>query len=432
MHLVNLKNIKLKFLSPSSLIILILPISFLFGTLVSEFLLFTTIIISIFNKNLLYDLKDKILNNLEVKILLAIYILLILNTFFSSNIENSFLRNFGFIRLILFTVFLQFYFKNVINTEKIFKLWTLIILIVVFDLYYELKFGQNIFGFKSTDPLRLVGFLDDEQKIGTFIIGFFFPLLAFWLGKIKKKSNLLIFSIFVAALFLILFIFLPIGQRSVAIKVYISFAVFFIIFPNISVKAKLIFVFLLIFLLGTIISNNEKLKIRYYYSIFNTQNYHSNETIKKDYNFLENFKNEYHSSHYWKHHFTAYKLFLKYPLSGVGNKNYRNECHSIKIKDNHTLDVRSGCSTHPHQIYYELLSEHGILGVIIVYLFFVIFFKNFFLFYKDRNLYRLSFICYFIFIFIPLIPTGSFFTSYNIFLFFINFAIKEINTKKKI
>ena len=62
---------------------------------------------------------------------------------------------------------------------------------------------------------------------------------------------------------------------------------------------------------------------------------------------------------------SAYKVFKNYPVFGVGNKNYRVETCSNEKKLNYI------CTTHPHQIYFEFLSEHGLLGSAI--LFFILF-----------------------------------------------------------
>ena len=58
---------------------------------------------------------------------------------------------------------------------------------------------------------------------------------------------------------------------------------------------------------------------------------------------------------------SGYKVFKNYPIVGVGNKNYRVEtCNP----DNNKFKYL--CITHPHQLYFEFLSEHGLFGSIIV------------------------------------------------------------------
>ena len=61
----------------------------------------------------------------------------------------------------------------------------------------------------------------------------------------------------------------------------------------------------------------------------------------------------------------GYSVFKNYPFFGVGNKNYRVEtCRKPQNIDQAKFEYV--CSTHPHQIYIELLSEHGLVGFILI------------------------------------------------------------------
>ena len=57
-------------------------------------------------------------------------------------------------------------------------------------------------------------------------------------------------------------------------------------------------------------------------------------------------------------------------LFGIGPKMFREAC-SYKQFDNRILP-HSGCSTHPHNMYIQLLSETGLLGFIFVFTIFII------------------------------------------------------------
>ena len=62
---------------------------------------------------------------------------------------------------------------------------------------------------------------------------------------------------------------------------------------------------------------------------------------------------------------SGFAVFKEYPIFGVGNKNYRYEtCENIPNKDNNSDYY---CLTHPHQIYFETLAEHGLFGTIILF-----------------------------------------------------------------
>ena len=89
------------------------------------------------------------------------------------------------------------------------------------------------------------------------------------------------------------------------------------------------------------------------------------------------------------------------------------------------------CTTHPHQIYFDLLSEHGIFGtILILYLFYKLVLSKILFRFKELNYIQLGSGFYITFIFLPLIPSGSFFTDYSITLFALNLSIfYATNTK---
>ena len=119
----------------------------------------------------------------------------------------------------------------------------------------------------------------------------------------------------------------------------------------------------------------------------------------------------------------AIKMYQSNKLFGVGIKNFRIESGNPKYKNSALKFNDQAATTHPHQIHLEILSETGLFG----YLFFIIFIvstiflalKNF---QKEKNLYVLAGLLYFIFSLMPLIPSGSFFTTFGATLFWINYS----------
>ena len=87
-------------------------------------------------------------------------------------------------------------------------------------------------------------------------------------------------------------------------------------------------------------------------------------------------------SQYGAHYVTSIEIFKSYPLLGIGNKNFRNECQKEKYFRNDYLLSNLRCATHPHQIYLEFLSEHGLIGTIIILGI------MFFILYKNIKIYR--------------------------------------------
>ena len=116
------------------------------------------------------------------------------------------------------------------------------------------------------------------------------------------------------------------------------------------------------------------------------------------------------------------EVFNNHKLTGVGLKNYRIEVKKDGYSENPSI--------HPHQVHLELLSEIGITGYI-SFLFLFIF--NLFLsiknYIKNKNIYQLSGILFVLVSLIPIIPSGSFFTTYGATLFWLNFGL--MISKKK-
>ena len=70
----------------------------------------------------------------------------------------------------------------------------------------------------------LLGVLGKEHKIGTLIVGFLFPMISFWFYKLfyEKKNDKLIYLkilIYLLSIILVVYILLPVGQRSIIVKI---------------------------------------------------------------------------------------------------------------------------------------------------------------------------------------------------------------------
>ena len=154
---------------------------------------------------------------------------------------------------------------------------------------------------------------------------------------------------------------------------------------------------------------------------------------KTENEFIEgsNFFNRFQNIKYFVHYDVSLKIFKEYPLFGVANKNFRHECHNKKYFDEKIKLTNLRCNTHPHQIHFELLSEHGIIG----YLFFLIMMfaglkKIFNNYITTKNIFYLSSLIYLTIFLIPILPSGSFFSTFNGTLFWVIFSIGNI--KKEI
>ena len=86
------------------------------------------------------------------------------------------------------------------------------------------------------------------------------------------------------------------------------------------------------------------------------------------------------------------------------------------------------CTTHPHNYYLEILSELGIVGLLLLLIIFVNLFYSYFkvqnkLNINTMNVYLTPFLTLFIVEIFPIKTTGSFFTTGNATFFFLLIAV---------
>lgn len=394
----------------------ILPISILVGSAIS---LANLVLIDISFIILCFTHKEwSWLNNKITKVLFIIYIYLIFNSLISIDPQNSIIRSVGFIRFIIFFVALNYILKE--NRNLIFiKFWFLILLVVCFDVFFEHIVGVNIFGFGAAeiDGVRVVNgkriqsFFKDEAIVGAYLFGFSLIIIGYLISKsfkfeaVKNKSFIL---------FLISFLFLMAivvtGERSNFIRFSLCFIfILFYFFKNYSFLKKTIVLFMFLLSAFFVISKSENLNARYNDQLINQIN-----SKEKIINFLE-------KSTYFKIYRSSIEVFKNYPIFGVGNKNYR-KITCVKIKDKESPLYQ--CNTHSHQIYFELLSEHGIVGsCILIFLILFLIFRAHLRTYLMGNYLQFCCLTYLISNFIPILPSGSFFSDFNSNFFWINFSI---------
>ena len=130
------------------------------------------------------------------------------------------------------------------------------------------------------------------------------------------------------------------------------------------------------------------------------------------------------------------------PITGFGLKSFRLKCPEILVKDNLIRGEKQqlfACGNHPHNYYLEILIEAGIIGLILILVFFIILLKKSIkslIKYKNEsneNYFLLLALTVTFFIDIwPIKSTGSFFTTWNATAFWLNIGIlySFVNYKK--
>ena len=347
----------------------------------------------------------------------------LINIVFSIDPLNSLNRGLGYIRFIFFIMLILYYFN--INNQKyqksILYSWLIIFSVTSLDLIFEFINNKNILGFQSYIHGRLAGFFNDELIIGHFYYAFILIIISFLfkilsnkkLNIINQKYELKNFGYIFVFLFLI--VSFLIGERSNFLKVLIMILLFSFLFEKKFYKSKIILFssfFIFIFL---VIKTNDQYNKRF-------MNLFVNQYLK---NPIEKIFNSEHGGHY----LTALKVYDNNKLFGVGFKNYSKEIRKKEYKY-YFYSQSKDPSTHPHQVHFEFLAELGLFGYFSLILFFI---YHFYRYIKNKSFndnFSLSGLLFIITSLIPLLPSGSFFTSHAATLFWMNFAFMNLNQKE--
>ncbi len=391
----NIQNLNIFLIS-------VLPLALIAGSLISNTII---VLICIFflcelsiKKKLIY------LNQFNFYFLIIINIYLLLNSFFISENDESLIKSIGFLRFIILTYAISYYFIEAGN--RILKVWTILFLIVSFDILFEYVFKKNTLGFESAYAGRISSFTGDELKIGGYYFGFIFLCLLFL--KNYKQKYFLFFSI------LFFVISLLIGERSNFIKILIMYFLFLIFFYEIKNFKKFLIMIFFILISTSIILSSLSFKNRFFHEIINKNKDLVEKILINNEN--KDLKITISQNRHLSHYYVAVQIFKDNILFGSGFKSFRIESQKDKYKKNEI----DGSSTHPHQFHFEILSELGIVGYILIFsnLIYVLFRK-----FKDKNeLIKIGSFLFIIASIIPILPSGSFFTSFGATIFFINYS----------
>lgn len=406
-------------------IISVFPVCFLIGSLLIN--LNTLLVCSIL---IVFFLKEKdfsIFKNKFFVALVLLWISFLINLFFSSNFENSMSRVLGFSRFIILALSIKFFLETASQRLQyfVFKVWILIFLIISFDLIFEYILGFNTLGFASYMPGRLSSFLNQELKIG-HLYSAFVLLVSIFIYKFYKNHYYFYFSLITFVI-----VSLLIGERANFIRVLSICSILFFLYDGKYLLKKLIIFALLSLSLTAFITFNEEYSKRFW-GQFLRQIIHgpagkAEVIVEANKSKIKNF---FFITVYGANYNRGYNVFLDNKLFGVGIKNYRNVSNNSKYENETFRFNKQASSIHPHQVHLEFLAETGLFGYI-SFIIFIIYsiYHSLKSYLKTKNLIILASLLYLIFALMPLIPTGSFFTTFGATLFWINYGFM-INHKQ--
>jgi len=396
----------------SYFLLITFPIILILGNLFINISFFLFIFSFILN----FETNKKLINNTVIHLLLLFFISLIINLIFSINPHNSFPRVIKIAMIILFIIEISrlalkykatFYYN-------IFKIWFFLYLIIIVDIIFEFIFGFNMLKFYSYMPGRISSFFGTELVVGSFLHGF----SLFFLSYLKVNHSRYKF-IFYISIFLIILISFIVGERANFVKLLISIMIFTFFLERKNIFKILLLYFFTFAVIVLFLTLNNDYKKRY------------NNQIK--FLFSKDFiTNYYQNTQYGAHQIAAFEIFKEYPVFGVGIKNFRVESYKEKYENKENKTSKLRYATHPHQVHLEFLSETGIFGYLI-FIYFI--FKSCLMglkrYFDNNNLYLISSLIFITTSLLPIIPSGSFLSTFNSAIFWLNFSIMSSFLLKK-
>ena len=414
MSLITRKNLtKENYLS---LILAFFPISFIAGNMIININIILLIIsaLIIFKSDIL-KINFFFLNKLILTYFALILLTAIINDyyFFTKNLSwkgyfTSILKSIFFLRYLLLYFILRFLVeRNIIKLKFFFIFSSLSVLFVCFDIFFQFFNGKDIFGFTAYKR-KLSGPFGDELIAGGYIQRF--SLFAFFILPIFfYKLNLnKFFKLLIPTLFIIFFTALILSGNRMPTIMFLLSIFLILIFQKQTRKFFIPSLIIFSLIYGILFKTNQEVRDNFtsFYSQVSKMTVH---VTNKDF-----FNDE--APQYLKEFSTFYHTWLMNKYIGGGIKNFFYYC---RVRPEVKKDSEFICNLHPHNYYLEILTETGIIGMVLIFFIFlnIIYFTFIKKYFLNSHLNNNNLIIPFIFLFIveifPLKSTGSFFTTGN-------------------
>lgn len=359
-----------------------------------------------------YTLKKKILFKFCKKnliLILIFFFVIILNTTFSYAPLESLSRFLNVFKLIFYAICIIYFLKKIEGFEEnIARCLIAVFLIITASMIYQ-YFNGTIFGYGTftNHGFGLSGVFGKEYIAGGILLKIIFFSLPVITSSKNKKIN-----VFFVILFGLILIFFA-NQRTPIIMALITFFIYFFLTNIYNFKFKF---FIFLFLLTAT-----------YLIVYKNPNIHEkflNKTKEqfsssKQATFLQKLKDTQWGAHY----LTAINIALDHKIIGSGLRTFRFICSEKKYENIDSKQKQIRCSTHPHNLYLEIVSELGlfvffsfIIAMIYIFIKLVTGIIN-----KTKN--SLEYFLGFFVLFFPLQITGSFFSAFNGYFNFLGLAI---------
>lgn len=406
--------------SISCVLVYLLPLALLTGPFLPDF--FICIIGILVTFLILREKKYTYFNNNYFIIFILFCTYLIVISFFAQSITLSLEHSLFYFRFGIFAISVWYLIENNKKFIKNFSIFLLTIFIfALVDGYYQYLYEVSIFGF-SWPGTRLSLPLNEKAILGGYLARLFPLLLAVLIYTFDLKKFHVVLILFILILTDLL-IFIS-GERT-ALGLLLLSTIFIITYLSKYKKIRFYSFLVSILLMILIAALNPSIKQRNIdQTIDNLSGSGSNR--------ITLFSNEHES-----HMLGAWKMFVDNPLIGQGPKMFRVLCDDVKFNPNKDVDT---CSTHPHNLYVQLLAETGLLGLlfILILCFSIVklILNHTLLFIKKREYllsdFQVCLIACFIMTLWPIIPSMNFFSNWMNAIFYlpVGFFLYSLNNRE--
>lgn len=414
----------------------LIPYFLVFSIFLADLTLVILCILFVFRS--LKEKKIEKVKNYFFYVLIIFWIYSVLNSFNSIDPFQSFKSSIFYIRFILFPFIIFTLILENKSFLKKFLISSLVLLVILgFDGIVEHFMGRNILNYEKYEVGRIASLFKDEYVYGTFFLKFFFPISAliyYFVDQNKKRIFFLLFYLFT---FFCIFIS---GDRTPLLLFIISSILIFFLF-NVKFLNKLIFLLTIFTIFTTLLISNQNIYNRL---VKNTLvEFGSEKGLTKNdrltvFTYMNGKIPHGREIKFMPQHQTymiiSINMFRDKPLFGHGPRAFKKlSCDKYKIN-------QFSCSSHPHNYYFQLLAENGILGFLFMFIFFIylsiVLIREIF-FSKKKLDFEIQLLIVGIFInLFPFTQTGNFFGNWNSILFYLPlgfyFGIAQTIKKKKI
>jgi len=337
----------------------------------------------------------------------------------------------------LFLLIRNLFHYSIIKINSLLIFSTLCAIFVSLDIVLQFNYGKNILGYPEIDG-RYGGIFGKEAIAGSYIQKFsMLAVLTFFYLEFKKKININIILISVTLFIFGVGILMTLDRAPFLIYSF-SLLLLLILLKNfrkiISISILLIALFFIISYKNNDLIHNRYKQIFYITNVINSEiiNLINKNDKQIDENKHEDLKGKIilrTGIEYFSVYHTAFYVFKNSFWFGSGTKSYLKKCYELKQFNKGLL-----CTLHPHNIYLEIFTSQGLLGIIIFFLFLCLIFKKFFLNFinlklnEKEQLIKLVFLVILIVELFPLRSYGSIFTTNNGLIFW--FILAYISSYK--